>query len=76
MSTRYAIEARGVRRLFGDVVALNGIDLRVDRGTLLALLGPNGAGKTTLVLILSTLLVFGIAPQMLMGMCLEAVQRL
>jgi ABC-2 type transport system ATP-binding protein len=50
------IEARGVCKSFGEVTVLNGIDLTVQRGTMLALLGPNGAGKTTMVRILSTLL--------------------
>jgi ABC-2 type transport system ATP-binding protein len=47
-----AIAARGVRKLYGDHPALDGVDLTVHRGELLALLGPNGAGKTTLVEIL------------------------
>ena len=51
-----AITAREIRKSFGDQVALDGVDLEVDQGTILALLGPNGAGKTTLVKILSTLL--------------------
>jgi len=51
-----AIEATGLRKSFGDTVALDGIDLRVDVGQVFALLGPNGAGKTTAVHILSTLL--------------------
>ncbi len=41
------IEARGLRRVFGSTVALDGIDLRVDEGRILGLIGPNGAGKTT-----------------------------
>jgi ABC-2 type transport system ATP-binding protein len=41
------IEARGLRRVFGTTVALDGIDLRVDEGRILGLIGPNGAGKTT-----------------------------
>jgi ABC-2 type transport system ATP-binding protein len=52
----YAIEVQGLRKSFGDVAVLEGIDLQVERGTMLALLGPNGAGKTTTVRILSTLL--------------------
>jgi ABC-2 type transport system ATP-binding protein len=51
-----ALEATGLRKSFGDTVALDGIDLRVAEGTVFALLGPNGAGKTTTVQILSTLL--------------------
>jgi ABC-2 type transport system ATP-binding protein len=47
-----AIEIRGVRKSYGGVVALDGVDLTVRRGEVLALLGPNGAGKTTLVEIL------------------------
>jgi ABC-2 type transport system ATP-binding protein len=41
------IEVRGLRKVYGDVEAVRGIDLHVDRGEVFALLGPNGAGKTT-----------------------------
>ena len=51
-----AIEASGLRKSFGDTVALDGIDLHVRAGQVFALLGPNGAGKTTAVHILSTLI--------------------
>ena len=51
-----AILAESVGQTFGDVVALNGLDLEVERGSVFGLLGPNGAGKTTLVRILATLL--------------------
>ncbi|HEX9122644.1 MAG TPA: ATP-binding cassette domain-containing protein [Actinomycetota bacterium] len=54
--TDSAIEAEGIRKSFGTVRALDGVDLRVERGTVLGLLGPNGAGKTTMVRILTTLL--------------------
>jgi len=47
-----AIVARGLRKAYGGVTALDGVDLTVRRGEVLALLGPNGAGKTTLVEIL------------------------
>ncbi|UCH24526.1 MAG: ATP-binding cassette domain-containing protein [Trueperaceae bacterium] len=53
-----AIEVTGLRKSYGDVEVLKGIDLQVQRGSLLALLGPNGAGKTTTVRILATLLRF------------------
>ena len=46
MSER-VIEIRGLRKSYGDVEAVAGIDLHVDRGEVFALLGPNGAGKTT-----------------------------
>ena len=50
------IVAKGIRKSFGKVHALRGIDLAVERGTIVGLLGPNGAGKTTFVRILATLL--------------------
>jgi ABC-2 type transport system ATP-binding protein len=51
MSTA-AIEIRGLRKSYGDVEAVRGIDLTVEEGEVFALLGPNGAGKTTTVEIL------------------------
>ena len=51
-----AIAATGLRKSFGDHLALDGIDLEVAEGTIFALLGPNGAGKTTILQILSTLI--------------------
>src|SRR5580700_11212975 len=50
-----AIQVTAVRKAFGQVSALAGVDLSVATGTLTALLGPNGAGKTTLVRIIATL---------------------
>ena len=52
------IEAKGLKKSYGTTNVLKGINLSVERGTMVALLGPNGAGKTTTVRILSTLLNF------------------
>ncbi|WP_345568633.1 ATP-binding cassette domain-containing protein [Streptomyces plumbiresistens] len=51
-----AITVEGAHKKYGDKKALDGLDMRVGRGTVHGVLGPNGAGKTTLVRILSTLL--------------------
>jgi ABC-2 type transport system ATP-binding protein len=51
-----AIEAEGLGRDYGDVRALEALDLAVPRGAVVGLLGPNGAGKTTAMLLLATLL--------------------
>ncbi len=56
--SKYVIEAKGLTKSFGSNHVLKGINLKVERGTMVALLGPNGAGKTTTVRILSTLLKF------------------
>jgi ABC-2 type transport system ATP-binding protein len=50
------IRAEGLVKRYGDVIALDGLDLEVPEGTVLGLLGPNGAGKTTAVRIFTTLL--------------------
>jgi ABC-2 type transport system ATP-binding protein len=49
MDTLLAVRARGLTKCFGEVVALDGIDLDVPRGQIHGLVGPNGAGKTTLL---------------------------
>jgi len=51
-----AIAVAGLEKRFGDVVALDGVDLEVPPATVFGLLGPNGAGKTTAVRVLTTLL--------------------
>ena len=50
------ITATGITKSFGDVRALDGVDLSIEPGTVYGLLGPNGAGKTTMVRVLTTLL--------------------
>src|SRR5262245_8702838 len=57
MLSTAAVVARGLVKGFGEVRALDGVDLTVPAGTVLGLLGPNGAGKTTAVRILSTTLI-------------------
>jgi len=52
MNTSAAIEVHGLSKKYGNKVAVNSIDLTVERGEIFALLGPNGAGKTTTVEIL------------------------
>jgi len=56
MSGDAAIEVEGIVKRFGDVKALDGVELAAEPGKVLGLLGPNGAGKTTLVRILATLI--------------------
>ena len=55
MTPSSAIHVTGLRKSYGDLLVLDGIDLDVAPGTVFALLGPNGAGKTTTVRILTTL---------------------
>ena len=56
MSSANAIETRGLRKTFGDFVAVDGIDLLVPRGSFYGFLGPNGAGKSTTIKCLTGLL--------------------
>jgi len=53
---RPAILAEGLKKAFGKIKALDGVDVSVQPGTIMAMLGPNGAGKTTFVRILATLM--------------------
>jgi ABC-2 type transport system ATP-binding protein len=55
-SSRWAVVTVGLAKTFGPKRAVDGVDLRVVRGSICGLLGPNGAGKTTLVRMLATLL--------------------
>lgn len=50
------VETRGLRRIFGKLVAVDSLDLRVERGQFLGFLGPNGAGKSTTIKMLTGLL--------------------
>jgi ABC-2 type transport system ATP-binding protein len=52
----YTVNATGIRKAFRGTTVLDGVDLSVPSGQIVALLGPNGAGKTTLIRILATLL--------------------
>ena len=56
MTTNLAIEASGLVKTFGDLRAVDGVDLAVRRGSVYGVLGPNGAGKTTTIRMLATLL--------------------
>ncbi|MFF8840067.1 ATP-binding cassette domain-containing protein [Streptomyces sp. NPDC015130] len=55
MTTTYAVLSEGLRKRYGEVHALRGLDLAVPAGTVCGVLGPNGAGKTTAVRVLTTL---------------------
>lgn len=55
-STEVAVEVKNLKKYYGDVKALDGVTLRVDKGKIYGLLGPNGAGKTTVVRTLATLI--------------------
>ena len=62
-----AISVRGLTKRFGDLRAVDGIDLDVPRGMIFGVLGPNGAGKTTLMRLLATLLVPDAGTATIMG---------
>ncbi|UCG84212.1 MAG: ATP-binding cassette domain-containing protein [Dehalococcoidia bacterium] len=56
MNNTIAVKTEGLKKHFGKIKALDGINLEVRKGTVMALLGPNGAGKTTFIRILATLM--------------------
>ena len=70
VTTRPTVELRGVRRSFGDLVAVDDLSLTLEQGQITVLLGPNGAGKTTIVRVITgalpadrgTVTVFGLDP--------------
>lgn len=66
--TDYLIEAAGLVKRYGKHTALDGVDLRVKPGAVLAVLGPNGAGKTTAIRILATLTSFDAGTAKIGGM--------
>jgi ABC-2 type transport system ATP-binding protein len=71
MEEEFAIETQGLRKSYGDVEALKGVDLKVRKGEIFGFLGPNGAGKTTTIRCLLDMIrpnggiayIFGINPQ-------------
>lgn len=67
MPSKYAITVKSLKKSYGKTSVLKGVNLTIERGTMLALLGPNGAGKTTTVRILSTLLNFDSGSVMIEG---------
>ncbi len=70
-----AIHVRGLAKQFGEVRAVDGIDLDVPRGMIFAILGPNGAGKTTLMRMLATLAKPDVGTARIMGHDLGSAPR-
>ena len=66
-SNRFAIQTLSLSRKFGDLIAVNGIDLSIKEGELFSLLGPNGAGKTTAIKMLCCLLIPSSGTATIMG---------
>ncbi|HET9796018.1 MAG TPA: ABC transporter ATP-binding protein [Thermoanaerobaculia bacterium] len=73
--TSPAIRCRGLRKAFGSVQAVNGLDLEIPRGECFGLLGPNGAGKTTTIEILEGLTVRDGGEVEILGMAWESAAR-
>src|SRR5215831_835110 len=70
-----AIETVGLTRRFGDLCAVDAIDLRVERGTFYGFLGPNGAGKSTTIKMLTGLLAPSAGRMRILGEDLDAPER-
>ena len=75
MSDSTAIRAEGLTKRFGEVLALDSLDLTVQRGEVFGFLGPNGAGKTTTIRLLLHLLIPTAGHAWLMGVPVEDVAR-
>ncbi|MGC9317884.1 MAG: ABC transporter ATP-binding protein [Armatimonadota bacterium] len=71
LATEAVIETRGLRKHYGRVRAVDGLDLRVPRGSLFGFLGPNGAGKSTTIRILTGLVRPGAGEARLLGVPLR-----
>jgi ABC-2 type transport system ATP-binding protein len=71
-----AIETQELRKVFGDNVAVKGLTLQVQRGEVFGFLGPNGAGKTTSIKMLLSLIAPTAGHAMLLGVPLDAPQRI
>jgi ABC-2 type transport system ATP-binding protein len=70
-----AIETLGLTRCFGDLCAVDNIDLKVERGTFYGFLGPNGAGKSTTIKMLTGLLAPSAGRMRILGEDLDAPER-
>ncbi len=70
-----AVRTEGLTKRFGDVLALDGLDLTVERGEVFGFLGPNGAGKTTTIRLLLHLLHATAGRAWIMGVPVEAVAQ-
>jgi branched-chain amino acid transport system ATP-binding protein len=75
MSTRFALETRGLDKRFGGLHATRGVSLAITAGTVHAVIGPNGAGKTTLISLLSGLLPADAGEILLFGQRIDGLSQ-
>jgi ABC-2 type transport system ATP-binding protein len=79
MSGAYAVETAGLRKVFGTLVAVESLDLTIERGTVFGLLGSNGCGKTTTIRMLCGLLTPSAGRAQVVGLAVgaegEAIRR-